>query len=163
MIRACALAAAAWLAAAPALAAEGLQVETAWSRPAAAGTTGAGFFTLVNHGKADALVGAESPLAQKVEMHASKMTGGVMSMSAESRVPVPAGGQVSFAPGGRHLMLVGLKKPLRAGDHVPATLRFESGKTLKIEFAVSPTAPQAAGHMQHMDHMSGMGDMPGMH
>jgi len=122
-----------------------------WSRPAAAGTTGAGYLTLVNHGKADALVGVETPLAQKVEMHASSMTGGVMRMAAEPQVPLPAGGAVAFAPGGRHLMLIGLKRGLHAGDHLPATLRFASGAQLKVDFIVGTGAAEPMDHM----HMSG--------
>jgi copper(I)-binding protein len=146
-------------AAAPAVAATPalLQAVQPWSRPAAAGGNGAGYLTLVNRGKtADALVGVESPAAQKVEMHASSMAGGVMKMSQEARVPLPAGGQVVFAPGGRHLMLIGLKKPLKTGDKVPATLRFASGQQLKVDFAVSATAPAGAaqGHGTHdMQHM----------
>ena len=146
-------------AAAPAVAATPalLQAVQPWSRPAAAGGNGAGYLTLVNRGKAaDALVGADSPVAQKVEMHASSMAGGVMKMSQETRVPLPAGGQVAFAPGGRHLMLIGLKKPLKTGDKVPATLRFASGQQLKVDFVVSATPPAGASHghethdMQHM-------------
>jgi len=146
-------------AAAPAVAATPalLQAVQPWSRPAAAGGNGAGYLTLVNRGKtADALVGAESPLAQKVEMHTSSMAGGVMKMSQEARVPLPAGGQVAFAPGGRHLMLIGLKQALKTGDKVPATLRFASGQQLKVEFVVSATPPAGASHghdghdMHHM-------------
>jgi copper(I)-binding protein len=127
-----------------------------WSRPAAAGTTGAGYLTLVNHGKADALIGADSPLAQKVEMHASTMAGGVMSMVQEPRVPLAASGAVAFAPSGRHLMFIGLKRALRIGDHVPATLSFASGEKLKVDFIVGTGAP--ATPMEPMDHAS----MPGM-
>jgi copper(I)-binding protein len=130
-----------------------------WSRPAAAGGTGVGYLTLVNHGKADALVGAESPDASSVEMHASSMAGGVMKMTPEARTPLPAGGQVSFAPGGRHLMLIGLKRPLKVGDKVPTTLKFASGASLKVDFVVQAQAPAASGHMPGMDHMS---VMPGM-
>jgi copper(I)-binding protein len=141
----------------PAAAREGgLEVKQAWSRPAAAGANGVGYLTLINHGKADALIGVESPVAQKVEMHASSMAGGVMKMSREDRVPVPAGGQVSFAPNGRHLMLVGLKQALHAGDHVAATLRFASGATLKVDLPVGAGAPP-----HH--HMEGMEGMEGMH
>ncbi|CAN7511574.1 copper chaperone PCu(A)C [Phenylobacterium sp. LjRoot225] len=127
-----------------------------WSRPAAAGTTGAGYMTLVNHGKADALIGAETPLAQKVEMHTSTMAGGVMGMVQETRVPLAASGAVSFAPGGRHLMFVGLKRALRVGDLVPATLSFASGEKLKVDFIVGTSA--ATMPMEHADHMN----MPGM-
>ena len=123
-----------------------IEAQQPWSRPAAAGGTGAGYLVLVNKGPADALVGVESPIAQKVEMHAADMSGGVMRMKAEGRVALPAGGRVTFAPGGRHLMLVGLKKPLKRGERAPATLRFASGARLKVEFVVTPTPPTADHH-----------------
>jgi copper(I)-binding protein len=135
-------------------AAPALHVRDGWSRPAAAGGTAVGYLTLVNKGPADALVAAESPVAQKVEMHASSMAGGVMRMSRELRVDIPAGGQVSFAPGGRHLMLIGLKKAFRQGDRAPLTLRFASGARLTTELAVSPTAPTGGAATTHMDHMA---------
>jgi copper(I)-binding protein len=124
----------------------------AWTRPAAAGGNAAGYVTLVNHGGPDLLIGAESPLAQRVELHTSSMTGGVMRMGAEAATPVPAHGQVSFAPGGRHLMFVGLKRPLRVGERAPATLRFKNGGRLKVEFVVATNAPAPE-----------MGHLPGMH
>ncbi|MDB5447770.1 MAG: hypothetical protein JWQ97_3087 [Phenylobacterium sp.] len=151
------LAAAAFLAASAtgAHAAEaGVAAIHAWSRPAAAGSNGVGYLTLVNHGKADALVAADSPLAQRVELHASSMAGGVMRMAAEPSTPLPAHGQVSFAPGGRHLMFVGLKRALHVGDQVPATLRFQSGLRLHVKFAVAAGAPEAP--------MAPMAPMPGM-
>jgi copper(I)-binding protein len=152
------------LAATPLAAAHAADIEAlrAWSRPAATGGTGAGYVTLVNHGKADALVGVDMPDAQKVEMHASSMAGGIMKMTPEARTPIPAKGQVSFSPGGRHLMLIGLKRPLRLGDKLPATLKFASGAQLKIEFVVQTAAPM--GNMAHMSggHTSGMDNMPGM-
>jgi copper(I)-binding protein len=137
----------------PAAASEGgVVARQAWSRPAAAGGTGVGYVTLVNHGKADALIGAESSAAQKVELHETSMAGGVMKMAPETRIPLPAGGEVRFAPGGRHLMLIGLKRPLHPGDRVPATLHFASGTTLHVDFAVGTGAAPT-------DQMPGM---PGM-
>lgn len=132
-----------------------LEAVEPWSRPAAAGTTGAGFLTLVNRGRtADALVGARTPAAQRVEMHASSMAGGVMRMTPETRVALPAGGRVTFAPGGRHLMLVGLKTALKPGDHVPATLEFASGARLEVDFKVGSGLgpPEAAPMTMPMDH-----------
>jgi copper(I)-binding protein len=123
----------------------------AWSRPATAGGNAAGFLTLVNRGGADVLTGAESPLAARVELHASSMSGGVMRMGAEAAVPIPAHGQATFAPGGRHLMFVGLKRPLHVGDRAPATLTFKSGARLKVEFVVAAGAPEPdMGHMHGM-------------
>jgi len=139
--------------AAPAVAGAAAQVEVLqpWSRPAAAGTNGIGYMVLANHGRsADALVKVESPLAERVEMHSSAMTGGVMSMKAETRVAVPAGGQATFGPGAYHLMLIGLKKTLKPGDQAPATLTFASGAKLKVAFAVSAgMGPPAMAAMRH--------------
>jgi len=138
--------------AAPAVAsAAQVEVLQPWSRPAAAGTNGIGYMVLANHGRsADALVKVESPLAERVEMHASAMTGGVMSMKAETRVAVPAGGKATFGPGAYHLMLIGLKKTLKPGDQAPATLTFASGAKLKVAFAVSAgMGPPAMAAMRH--------------
>jgi len=136
------------LAAAPAQAAPpaGLEVIRPWSRPAATGGSGAGFMELTNRGRtADALVAVASPLARKVEMHRSVMAGGVMSMQRQAQVAVPAGGAVRFAPGGHHLMFLGLTRSLKAGDGLPATLTFASGAKLNVTFAVGtgigPPAP----------------------
>lgn len=126
-----------------------LEVIQPWSRPAAAGQTGAGYLTLMNRGKADALVGVETPVAAKAEIHTSTSAGGVMRMSREARTPVPAGAHVVFAPGGRHLMFMGLKKPLRVGERVPATLRFASGAVVRTEFVVQTAAPAPVEHHHH--------------
>lgn len=134
-------------AASPALAAP--QVQAAWSRPAGQGATGAGFMTLANpDAKPDALVAAQSPLAREVQIHQSSMKGGIASMQKAARVPVPAGGRVTFAPGGYHLMLMGLTKPLKAGDTVPVTLTFASGARVKASFVVG-LGPPVAGHAHH--------------
>ncbi|HVI31145.1 copper chaperone PCu(A)C [Phenylobacterium sp.] len=146
-----ALALAAAPAAAAAAAATSIEVSQAWSRPAVAGGTGAGFLTLTNRGKApDALTGAESPVARKVEIHRTTMAGGVMKMGKVERVPVPPGGKVILAPGGHHLMLFGLTKALNAGDRVPATLSFASGTKVKVELVVGTGAGAPA--MDHSHH-----------
>lgn len=133
------------LAATPVLAAP--QVSGAWSRPAAAGTTGAGFMTLTNPGKtADALVAVESPLARKVEMHRSVMRAGVSSMQKLERVDLPPGARVTFAPGGNHLMLLGLTRALKTGETAPATLVFASGARVKVAFEVRIAAPATEHH-----------------
>lgn len=135
----------------------GLEVSQAWSRPAAAGTNGAGFMTLSNKGKAaDTLKAVESPAAKRVEIHKTSMTGGVMSMArVDNGLPLAPGETVSFAPGGYHLMLIGLTKASKAGDKLPATLVFASGGRLKVEFQVGagPNAAMPGMDMDHMDHM----------
>lgn len=125
------------------------KVEAAWTRPAALGQTGAGFMTLKNpDAKPNALVAVESPLARTVQIHQSSMSGGMASMKQVARVELPPGGGVTFAPGGYHLMLIGLTKAVKAGDTVPATLTFASGAKLKVSFVATLTPP-AAGHDHH--------------
>ena len=121
-----------------ALGAGKVEVLQPWSRPAVAGTTGIGYMVLANHGPvADALEKVESPLAARVEMHSSSMSGGVMTMRREDRVEVPAGGRTTFGPGAYHLMLIGLTRTLKAGDQAPATLSFASGAKVKVVFQVT--------------------------
>lgn len=153
------LTAAALISAAPAQAATyrlgGLEVGQPWSRPAAAGTNGAGFMTLTNRGPApDTLIAVESPAARKVEMHRTSMTGGVMSMKRLDSVLLPPGKAITFAPAGYHLMLIGLDSPLKAGDAVPVTLVFSSGARLKAVFAVGagPMGGASAAGAMRMDH-----------
>jgi len=128
-----------------------VEVIQPWSRPAAAGTTGIGYMVLANHGRAaQVLERVESPIAARVEMHSSSMAGGVMSMAKADKVSVPAGGETTFGPAGFHLMFIGLTKPLKPGDALPATLTFAGGGRIKVRFAVSagmgppPAAPSAA-------------------
>lgn len=124
-------------------------VTAAWSRPAAAGTTGAGFLTLTNPGgPADALVAVDSPWAKQVQIHESSMSGGVARMQEVGRVAVPADGHVTFAPGGYHLMFLGLARALKMGDALPATLTFASGAKVKASFVVG-LAPPADAHAGH--------------
>lgn len=128
-----------------------LEVGQPWSRPAAAGGNGAGFMTVTNRGKAaDALKTVESPASRKVEIHHSSVVNGVMSMKhLETGLALPPGQTVTFGPGGYHLMFIGLAKPLKGGDKLPATLVFQSGARLKVEFLVGAAAPAAEEHMHH--------------
>uniref|UniRef100_UPI0025E0AC85 copper chaperone PCu(A)C n=1 Tax=uncultured Phenylobacterium sp. TaxID=349273 RepID=UPI0025E0AC85 len=102
------------------------------------------FMTLANPGpKADALVAATSPLAGQVMIHRSVVSGGMASMKMVPNVPVPARSSVTFAPGGYHLMFMGLTRSLKAGDILPATLTFASGAKVKAGFVVGLTPPVA--------------------
>jgi copper(I)-binding protein len=127
-----------------------LSVSGPWSRPATAGSNGVGYLAIANTGKApETLVAAESPLARSVQMHSSSMKGGVMSMARETQLAIPAGGRVAFAPGGHHLMLIGLTRTVKAGDAIPVTLTFASGVKLKTALAVGTGAAPAMAGMAH--------------
>jgi periplasmic copper chaperone A len=72
--------------------------------------------------------------AEMVEPHRSEMTGGVMRMRSAPAPVVPAHGSLVFSPGGLHLMVMGLKRPIVAGDHVPMRFSFDHGPPATIDF-----------------------------
>jgi copper(I)-binding protein len=117
---ACAIATAATLAAAQ------TKVEDPWVRGTVTGQMATGaFFTLTSNlgGK---LVAASSPAAGHVEIHEMAMAGDVMKMrEVAGGLPLPAGKPVKLSPGGYHLMLMGLKKPLAAGEVIPLAIVIE--------------------------------------
>ena len=130
----------------------GLKIEHPWSRATAAGASvGAGFMVIRNSGKADTLLGASSPVAERVEIHSSSMDGGMMKMRQLERVELPSGETVRLEPGTLHLMLVGLKQPLVEGSKVPLTLRFATAGEQKVELKVEAMGAQAKdmGHAGH--------------
>lgn len=145
------LATASLLAALPAAAQEyragDIVIEQPWSRAAGANATGAGFLTIRNTGAApDRLLSASSPIAGRVELHTMSMDGGVMRMRPVEIIPVPAGGTVQLAPGGLHIMLVGLAQPLVQGGRAPLTLRFERAGEVRVELAVQAAGARAPQH-----------------
>ncbi len=108
-------------------------VRDPYARPALAGDNGAAFFVVDNSTTAPiALVSAASNVAGTVEVHLSKMDGGVMKMEKQDRVEIPANSQLEFKPGSYHVMLINLSRDLKAGDTFKLTLGFESGDTLPI-------------------------------
>ena len=131
----------------------GLKIEHPWSRATAPGVpVGVGYLVLVNESaKADELIGASSPLAAQVEIHVTREEGGMTRMRRVERVPLPPGTTVRFAPGGTHLMLTGLKRPLAAGEKVPLLLRFAGAGEQRVELEVeSPDSePGSGGHAHH--------------
>ncbi|HYP68461.1 MAG TPA: copper chaperone PCu(A)C [Thiobacillaceae bacterium] len=108
-----------------------LKVEDAWARATAPGQPVAGaFMKLTSDGNAE-LIGAASPVAGMVQVHMMKMQDGVMIMRQMSSLPLPKGRTVELAPGGYHIMLMQLKQPLKAGQHVPITLKLRAGKKIQ--------------------------------
>lgn len=97
------------------------QVRDAWARPGLAGGNSAVFFVIENPGQADSLLSASGEVAEAVELHMTMMQDGNMQMMHQMNVPVPTGETV-FAPGGLHVMLIGLKNDLKVGDTFSVTL-----------------------------------------
>ncbi|MBC9925939.1 MULTISPECIES: copper chaperone PCu(A)C [unclassified Leucobacter] len=119
----------------------GAALEQAWAK-SGAGDMSAAFGTLVNHGETPlTLVGAETTAASSVELHEMAMVDGAMVMRKLSGdFDIPAGGSRELAPGGEHLMLMGLTAPLLPGDEITVTLQFSDGTTLDVVVPVRDTA-----------------------
>ena len=117
----------------------GVKVVEPWTRATPPGASvGAGYMTIANDGARPVrLLGGETPVAEKVEVHAMSMDGGVMRMRPlTDGLEVPAGGEVELKPGDMHLMLIGMKRPLIEGESVPITLVFDGGVRLDAMLSV---------------------------
>jgi hypothetical protein len=155
------------LAAAPARAddvkAGDLVITQAWSRATPGGAKmGAGYLTIENKGSTvDKLVSVSGEAAGKIEVHEMATTDGVMKMRPlDKPLAIEPGKTVKLAPGGYHLMMMDLKKPLKQGDKVPVTLEFEkAGKvqvTLDVQAVGAPGPSAGGGEMKKMNDHSGM-------
>ncbi|GAB5470876.1 MAG: copper chaperone PCu(A)C [Rhodospirillales bacterium] len=109
-----------------------------WARATAGqAPNGAAYMTLTNAGEtADFLTGASGDVAERIELHTHNMVDGVMQMRPVEKMQVAPGEPTVLRPGGLHIMLIGLKAPLKQGEMVPLTLTFEKAGTLEIEVAV---------------------------
>ncbi len=116
--------------------------------------TGAAYFMIQNNGStADTLIGAKGTVSDKVEIHESKIEGGIMKMSHVGKIKIPAQGMAALKPGGFHIMMIGLHQPIKEGDQFPLMLTFE--KSGNVEVMVKA---MKATSMKKMDH----GQMPKM-
>ena len=130
-------------AATPALATDyklgSLEITQPWTRATAAtAPTGAGFLTITNKGTTpDRLVSVRTSAANQSEIHEMKMEGNVMRMrELDGGLVIAPGATVALAPGGFHVMMMGLKAPLKEGTSVPLTLVFEKAGSIDVELSV---------------------------
>ncbi len=98
--------------------------------------TGGAYLRFENRGPSDRLVAVQTDIAQRVEMHDMKMEGDVMRMRQLDAIEVPTNKAVALHPGGLHLMLIGLKAPLKEGERFAMTLKFEKAGEVKVEVTV---------------------------
>ncbi len=101
----------------------------------------------------DTLISASAPVAAKVEIHTMSMDGDVMKMRALDKLDIKGGEKVNMQPGaGAHVMLMGLKQPLKAGDSFPLTLNFRKAGKVTVDVTVKEIAkPAKGGDMNHHD------------
>lgn len=143
-----------------------LEIEHPWVRMTPPGAkVGGGYMTIDNHGTApDRLIAVTAEAADHVEIHQMAEKDGVATMRmVEGGVEVPANGKLALAPGGYHLMMMGLKQPLKQGERVKGTLTFQKAGTVAVEFAVEGMGGPKGQAPEGMNHdMSGhdMQNMP---
>lgn len=99
-----------------------------------------GYLSITNAGARDArLTGAQSPVAARVEIHEMTMNGSVMKMRAlPDGLPIPAGQTVQLAPGGVHLMFIGVTAPFVEAQTIPLTLSFDQASDISLSLPVGP-------------------------
>ncbi len=116
----------------------GLAIDHPWARATAPGQpNGAAYFSITNSGDDDRLVGVQSPAAERVELHGHEHGGdGVVRMRPVESIALGGGETVALAPGGMHVMLIGLAERLAEGDRIPLTLIFERAGPLEVEVQV---------------------------
>ena len=164
------------LAAGTAFADSGIKLDQAWARATpGAVKTGAIYLTITNTSTTpDTLEAASTPAATTASLHQMKTVNGVMEMRPVKALTIAPGKSVVLAPGGYHIMLEGLKAPLKEGQTVPLTLTFAHAGSEQVTAAIakvgamhagemSGSMGQAGGGMAGMSSGSGMSNMPNMH
>ncbi len=113
-------------------------VEDPWVREVPpVSTMSAAFMKIKNIGdEKDYLIGVKTDASQIAEIHTTVMEEGMMKMRRLDRVEIPAGGTVEFKPMGKHIMLINLKRPLKAGEKVRITLVFEKSGEITVSAPV---------------------------
>jgi copper(I)-binding protein len=135
-----------------------IRIENAWARPGIAIATkspaphaggmpggemrampgNSAIYMVIHNASADAdrLVGATAAVARTVELHETRIEGGMAQMRKIDGIPVPAKGKVELKPGGLHVMLIGLKRDLKAGETFPVTLKFQRSGEVRLTVRV---------------------------
>ena len=130
-----------------------LHIDHPWARPTVAKQpSGAAYISVENRGQAaDTLLRGSSPIAREVQIHSMKMEGNTMRMREVDKLEVAPKAKLEMKPGdGYHLMLIGLKQPLKVGEQFPLQLVFEKAGAVEVTVTVEnkPAAPAAPSH-QH--------------
>lgn len=117
-----------------------LTLSTPWVRASVPGqVNGAGYVEINNKAaQSDKLVSASTTGVNRVELHTIITENGVAKMREVPGIEVPASGTVKLAPGGYHIMFLGLTDPFKAGATLPVTLKFEKAGEVKVNFEIKP-------------------------
>ena len=133
-----------------------VDVSNAWARATVPAQTVGGVYLEIRSPIPAKLVRAASPVAGRTELHKMSMENGVMKMSPVDAIDLPAGQSVKLAPGGLHVMLLDLKRPLKAGESVPLALTVEradkSQSTIEIKAQVRDISGAPPASEMHKGH-----------
>ncbi len=125
-------------------------VDEPWVRATVGTQSASGAFMTLTSARDARLVEVRSPVAEVVEIHEMALENNIMRMRAVDGMPLTAGKPTVLRPGGFHVMMMGLKAPLKAGDEVPLTLTIEGadGKRERVEVR-APVRPLGSAHGAH--------------
>jgi copper(I)-binding protein len=130
-----------------------IEVAQVWSRATAPQQDSAMVDMRITSKQAASLVGVTTPAAASVELHTMSHDHGMMKMREVKSIDLPAGKAVSLGESGYHLMLIGLKAPLKAGSNIPLTLTIKTGKdTVKVETQADVKPLTDSGEEAHSHH-----------
>ena len=135
---------------------QALVIDGVYARATVPGqTVGAAYLIIENNGDAsDRLVSASSSVAHRVVLHSSQMEQGMAHMQHVTSLEIPAHGRIVLKPGGLHLMLEDLKKPLQEGQTLSMKLKFERSGEVEVALPVQPVmADEPMGNAMHHDMM----------
>jgi copper(I)-binding protein len=125
-----------------------IEVRHPWSRATPPGAqVGVGYMEIRNKGsEPDRLVAASTPVAKSVEIHVTQREGEVMRMRQVKDFEIPARERITLRPGGSHLMLVDIVRPLKKGERFTMRLRFERAGEMEVELEVQEQGARHPGH-----------------
>lgn len=113
-----------------------ITIDNAWARATLPGqASSTAYFTIRDKGGADRLLSVSSDAAN-ASLHSTSMEGGVMRMRPLPSLEIHANSTVRFEPGGNHVMLIGLKSPLKPGSAIPLDLKFQKSGVHHVDSAV---------------------------
>jgi periplasmic copper chaperone A len=138
-----------------------IQITNAWARATPGGAQAAAAYVTIESPAGDRLTGVSTPAAQKADIHSMTNDNGVMKMRPVDGLDLPAGQAVTLKPGGYHIMMTGLAKPLEEGQSFPLTLNFAKAGARQVTVTVEKVGSMGPGSQTGNTTGSNM-NMPGM-
>lgn len=120
-----------------------VSVTNAWARATPGGAEAGAAYLTIESPTGDRLTALSTPVANKADLHTMSMDDNIMRMRPLADIDIPAGKSVTLQPGGTHIMLMGLKAPLKAGQSFPLTLQFDKAGRQEVTVSVEKAGAMA--------------------